>query len=47
MSKSLRSIADQKEKLATITRRLREETKGLGYWAAVDAKKRSEKVKKD
>lgn len=39
MSKSLRSIKSKDEKIATIVRRLKSNTKGLGYWAAVDAAK--------
>lgn len=40
MSKSLRSIKDPIERAKTIERRLAERKMGLGYWAAVDAKKK-------
>ena len=42
MSKSLRSIKDKVQLVQTINRRLKETNelkRGLGYWAAVDAKK--------
>lgn len=39
MSKSLRSMSESERK-ATIARRLSSNTKGLGYWAAVDAQAR-------
>ena len=39
MSKSLRSMSEY-ERSAAISRRLKSESKGLGYWAAVDAQKR-------
>lgn len=38
MSKSLRSM-DPLERARAIDRRLREETKGLGYWAASDSRR--------
>lgn len=38
MSKSLRSMSKQEQEKA-IARRLQSNTKGLGYWAAVDAQK--------
>ena len=43
MAKSLRSMNEQERGLA-ITRRLKSETKGLGYWAAVDAKAKIKKI---
>lgn len=39
MSKSLRSMSEFERK-AAIARRLASNTKGLGYWAAVDAQAR-------
>lgn len=39
MSKSLRSMSESERK-AAIARRLSSNTKGLGYWAAVDAQAR-------
>lgn len=39
MSKSLRSMSESERK-AAIARRLASNTKGLGYWAAVDAQAR-------
>ena len=36
MSKSLRSMPESKRKEA-IARRIASQTKGLGYWAAIDA----------
>ena len=39
MSKSLRSMSES-ERRAAIARRLSSNTKGLGYWAAVDAQAR-------
>ena len=36
MSRSLRSMQKDERKTA-IDRRLKSETKGLGYWAAIDA----------
>jgi hypothetical protein len=39
MSKSLRSMSESERK-AAIARRLSANTKGLGYWAAVDAQAR-------
>ncbi len=40
MSKSLRSMKSEERK-AAIDRRIRNNTGGLGYWAAMDAKKKS------
>jgi len=37
MAKSIRSFPKEK-RAEVIARRLKGETKGLGYWAAVDAK---------
>ena len=42
MSKSLRSMSESERK-AAIARRLASNTKGLGYWAAVDAQARPTK----
>ena len=39
MSKSLRSIPES-ERMTAIARRLASNTKGLGYWSAVDAQAR-------
>ena len=39
MSKSLRSMTKEER---AIERRLKSQTKGNGYWAAVDAKKKIE-----
>jgi len=39
MSKGLRSMT-KAEQRQTIARRLKENKRGLGYWAAVDAKKK-------
>ena len=36
MSRSIRSFADERRKDAVL-RRLRNKTKGLGFWAAMDA----------
>ena len=36
MSKSLRSMSNS-ERIAAIQRRIKNATKGLGYWAAMDA----------
>ena len=45
MSKAIRSYPkDQQERV--IDRRIASNTKGLGYWAAVDAKKAKEKKSK-
>lgn len=44
MSKALRRYPDHEE-AAVISRRLAGKTMGLGYWAAVDARKRREEVK--
>ena len=40
MSKSLRSMSEI-ERRAAIARRLASNTKGLGYWAAIDAVKKT------
>jgi len=37
MSRSLRSIKNQYLRYDAIQKRIAKETKGLGYWAAVDA----------
>lgn len=39
MSKSLRSM-DKEKRIKVIEHRLKNQTKGNGYWAAVDAKKK-------
>ncbi len=41
MSKSLRSMSPE-ERQKAIERRIKENKGGLGYWAAVDAKKKME-----
>lgn len=41
MAKSLRSMSSE-ERSRAIERRLKNKTGGLGYWAAVDAKKKTE-----
>lgn len=38
MARSIRSY-DPKDRSAVISRRLKSDTKGLGYWAAVDAQR--------
>lgn len=42
MTKALRNIKKEDQQKA-IERRIASNTKGLGYWAAVDAKKKIEK----
>ena len=42
MAKSLKSMSDA-EKRRAIDRRLKEETKGLSFWAAMDAQKHIKK----
>lgn len=45
MSRSLRSYP-QEFRESVIERRLKENTKGLGYWAAVDAQNKRKRKKK-
>jgi len=42
MSKSIRSYPEA-ERRAVIARRIKADTKGLGYWSAVEADKRPKK----
>ena len=44
MSKGLRNMSKEEQK-AAIARRLEKNTGGLGYWAAVDAKRKIEAQK--
>lgn len=46
MSKGLRNMT-KKEQSEAVQRRLANGSKGLGYWAAVDAKKKIEKASKE
>ena len=41
MAKSLQSITTGKEHFETVQRRLKSQTGGLGFWAAVDASGKS------
>jgi len=43
MTKSLKSIKNKEEKDKTIARRIANNTKGLGYWAAIDARPKKDK----
>ena len=41
MAKSLQSITTDKEHFETVQRRLKSQTGGLGFWAAMDASGKS------